>query len=149
MQISNKSIYGAPTELNYAAMIYALVARIIERIPTMNDLRKRLKNDFIFRLDCGFLFSDRLPSEASFSRLAQKLENGNGIESIKSQLLLQAIQEGFVDDEVTFVDATHFESRDRAKSEKKKSKPKPKKRGRKSKAEKEAYDKLKREQTVG
>jgi transposase len=64
-EISKKTIHGAPTELNYAAMIYALVARIVERIPTVKDLRKRLKNDFIFRLDCGFLFSDQLPSEAS------------------------------------------------------------------------------------
>ncbi|TPG70367.1 hypothetical protein EEL31_18960 [Brevibacillus laterosporus] len=44
--ISKKSIYGAPTELNYAAMLYSLVARIVERIPTVKDLRKRLKHDF-------------------------------------------------------------------------------------------------------
>lgn len=129
-----------------AAMIYALVARIVERIPTVKDLRKRLKNDFIFRLDCGFLFSDPLPSEASFSRLAQKLENCKGLEMLKSQLLLQAIQEGFVDYDAVAVDATQFESRDQAKSEEKKPKPEPKKRGRKTKAEKEACDKQKQEQ---
>jgi transposase len=33
--ISKKSWRGAPTELNYAAMIYSLVARFIERIPTI------------------------------------------------------------------------------------------------------------------
>jgi hypothetical protein len=60
LQISKKTIYGTPTELNYAAMIFAMVARIIERIPTIKDL---LKHDFIFRLDCGFLFSDQLPSK--------------------------------------------------------------------------------------
>lgn len=146
LQISKKTMYGAPTELNYAAMIYALVARIIERIPTMKDLRKRLKNDFIFRLDCGFLFSDHLPSEASFSRLAKKLEHCNGLERLKKHVLIQAIQEGFVDDEAVSFDATHFESRDQAKSEEKKPKPEPKKRGRKTKAEKEADDKQKQEQ---
>jgi hypothetical protein len=31
-------MYGAPTELDYAAMIYALVARIIERIPTIKKI---------------------------------------------------------------------------------------------------------------
>jgi transposase len=98
-------------------MIYAMVARIIERIPTIKDLRKRLKYDFIFRLDCGFLFSDQLPSESSFSRLTQKLENCKGLESVKNHILLQAIQEGFVDDDVVAIDATHFESRDQAKTE--------------------------------
>jgi transposase len=71
--VNKKSVYGAPTELNYPAMIYALVARILERIPTIKDLIKRLTQDFMFRLDCGFLFSDRTPSEASFSRLTTKL----------------------------------------------------------------------------
>lgn len=70
--VSKRSIYGAPTELNYAAMIYALVACIVERIPTIKDLVKRLRHDFMFHLECGFLFSDRIPSEASFSRLTQK-----------------------------------------------------------------------------
>src|SRR6476659_432870 len=59
--VSKRSIYGAPTELNYAAMIYALVARIVERIPTIKDLVKRLRHDFMFHLECGFLFSDRIP----------------------------------------------------------------------------------------
>jgi transposase len=93
-----------------------------------------------------FFFSDQLPSESSFSRLAQKLEDCKGLETVKSQLLLQAIQEGFVDDDAVAIDATHFEARDQAKSEEKKPKPEPKKRGRKTKAEKEAYDKQKQEQ---
>jgi transposase len=49
---------GAPVHLNYPAMVYSLVARITERIPTI----KHLKNDYIFRLDCGFLLSDGVPS---------------------------------------------------------------------------------------
>jgi transposase len=104
-EISKKTIVGAPTELNYAAMIYAMVARIVERIPTVKDLRKRLKNDFILRLECGFLFSDQLPSEASFSRLAQKLANGTGLKTAENQLLLQAIEEGFIEDEALAIDA--------------------------------------------
>ena len=45
-------------------MIYSLVARISERISFIKDLVNRLKNDMIFRLDCGFLVSDSVPSEA-------------------------------------------------------------------------------------
>ncbi|GAA3315507.1 hypothetical protein GCM10020331_010570 [Ectobacillus funiculus] len=37
-----KTVYGAPTELNYPAMIYALVVRIVERIPTIKDLVKTI-----------------------------------------------------------------------------------------------------------
>jgi transposase len=144
--ISKKSIYGAPTELNYAAMLYSLVARIVERIPTVKDLRKRLKHDFIFRLECGFLVSDSLPSEASYSRLVQKLSETTLLEKVQDTLLLQAIQEGFVNDEAVAFDATHFESRDRGVAKEKKPKPEPKKRGRKTKAEKEIYDKKKQEE---
>ncbi|NGP46964.1 transposase, partial [Bacillaceae bacterium SIJ1] len=55
---------GAPRELNYGAMVYSLIARVVERIVTMKDLVKRLKRDPIFRYDCGFLHSDQIPSEA-------------------------------------------------------------------------------------
>ena len=137
--VNKKSVYGAPTELNYPAMIYALVARILERIPTIKDLIKRLTQDFMFRLDCGFLFSDRIPSEASFSRLTSKLSDSTAFESVQDSLLLQAIQEGFVCDEVVAIDATHFESRDRSTPQEKKPTHEPKKRGRKPKAEQEAY----------
>ena len=119
-------------------MIYALVARILERIPTIKDLIKRLTQDFMFRLDCGFLFSDRIPSEASFSRLTSKLSDSNAFELVQDSLLLQAIQEGFVCDESVAIDATHFESRDRSTPQEKKPKQEPKKRGRKPKAEQEA-----------
>jgi transposase len=70
--VPKKSWLGAPTELIYAAMVCSLVARLIERIPTVKDLVKRLKQDYIFRLECGFLVSDQIPSEASYSRLVEK-----------------------------------------------------------------------------
>ncbi|MCM3735211.1 transposase [Bacillus cytotoxicus] len=143
--VSKRSIYGAPTELNYAAMIYALVARIVERIPTIKDLVKRLRHDFMFHLECGFLFSDRIPSEASFSRFTQKLSESNVLETVQEALLLQAIQEEFITDDVVSIDATHFESRDQATPQEKKPKPEPKKRGRKTKAEQEAFQQEKEE----
>ena len=134
--VSKKTVYGAPAELNYPAMIYALVARIVERIPTIKDLVRRLRHDFMFHLECGFLFSDRIPSEASFSRFTQKLSESNALETVQEALLLQAIQEDFIHDDVVSIDATHVESRDRSTPQVKKSKPQPKKRGRKPKRNK-------------
>lgn len=144
--VSKKSWLGAPSELNYAAMIYSLVARIVERIPSIKDLVKRLENDFIFRLDCGFLVSDNVPSEASYSRLISKLAEAKVIENVNNSTLLQAIKEGFVQDENVAIDACHFEARDQAPAQEKKDKPEPKKRGRKKKEEKEQYDQQKLEE---
>jgi transposase len=40
-------------------MIKSLVIRIVEKIPSNKALIKRLKDDWIFKLNCGFL-SDNL-----------------------------------------------------------------------------------------
>lgn len=72
--VTKKSRLGAPEELNYAAMIISMFVRYIERIPMIKDLIKRLKNDIAFKLNCGFLVSDTIPSESSYSRLVTKLE---------------------------------------------------------------------------
>ena len=120
-------------------MIYALIARIVERIPTIKDLIKRLKHDFIFRLDCGFLFSDVVPSEASFSRLITKISKSNALERVQDTLLHQAISEGFISDDTIAIDATHIEARDQAPAKTEKLKQAPKKRGRKTKAEREQW----------
>ena len=37
--VSKKALFGAPTRLNYSAMI-SLFIRVIERIPTIKDLRR-------------------------------------------------------------------------------------------------------------
>ena len=65
--VTKKSRLGAPEELNYAAMIISTFVRYVERIPTIKDLIKRLRDDLSFKLNCGFLVSDAIPSEASYS----------------------------------------------------------------------------------
>jgi transposase len=141
--VAKKLVYGAPVGLNYPAMFYFLVARITERIPTIKDLIKRLKNDYIFRLDYGFLLSDMVPSEASYSRMLTKISQMNVLEQVQEILLLQAISEGFIDDKTIAIDATHIEARDQAPAKKGKPTQKPKKRGHKSKAEREQWLKKK------
>ena len=139
--VMKKSLLGRPVELNYAAMIYSLLARLTERIPFIKDLVKRLKTDMIFRLDCGFLVSDSVPSEAAYSRMITLISESNVLEKVQETLLHQAITEEFISDDTVAIDATHFEAKDQAppKDEKPEVKPEPKKRGRKSKAEREQW----------
>lgn len=137
--VTKKSRLGAPEELNYAAMIISIFVRYIERIPMVKDLIQRLKDDIAFKLNCGFLVSDRVPSESSYSRLLTKLVESNILEDVFEKVVLQAIEEGFITDDTVAIDATHFEARDQAPSKEEKSKPEPKKRGRKSKEERDQW----------
>ncbi|MCC3358487.1 transposase [Bacillus sp. REN16] len=137
--VTKKSRFGRPVELNYAAMIYSLVARITERIPFVKDLVKRLRNDMIFRLDCGFLVSDSVPSEAAFSRMITIISESNVLEEVQENLLQNAITEGFISDDTVAIDATHFEAKDQAPPKEEKPITEPKKRGRKSKEEREQW----------
>jgi len=143
--VSKKAFLGAPTQLNYAAMLQSLFIRIVERIPTIKDLRKRLKRSVEFSTDCGFTGSDRIPSEASYTRLIQKLQKSQVFQQSQEDLVQQAFQEGFIDASVIAIDATHVEARDRGPEKKKNDTdtlvaelPK-KKRGRKSKGEREQW----------
>jgi transposase len=137
--VTKKSRFGRPVELNYAAMIYSLVARITERIPFIKDLVKRLRNDMIFRLDCGFLVSDSVPSEAAYSRIITIISESNVLEGAQETVLSQAITEGFITDDTAAIDATHFEAKDQAPPKEEKPITEPKKRGRKSKEEREQW----------
>lgn len=135
---SRKTLCGAPRECNYGAMIQSLIIRIVERIPTVKDLVKRLVNDPLFRLDCGFLISDSVPSEASYSRMVGVISQSDVMDYMQDQLILTAFTEGFLNDPHLAHDATHFEARDASKPSEKKETT-PKKRGRKSKEERAAW----------
>ncbi|NHN34858.1 transposase [Paenibacillus agricola] len=143
--VSKKFVLGAPTQLNYTAMLRSLFIRVIERIPTIKDLRKRLKQSVEFNLNCGFTGSDRIPSEATYSRLIQKLQGSAVFEQTQEALVRLAFQEGFLDASTVAMDATHVESRDRQPEKKKvdveelPTEIPKKKRGRKSKAEREKW----------
>jgi len=138
-EVSKKPRLGAPTELNYAAMIISVFIRYAERIPTIKDLIKRLNEDIAFKLNCGLLVSDDIPSEASYSRLLTSLSGSNILEKTQEKLILQGIEEGYIIDDTVAIDATHFVARDQAPPKKEKPKSEPKKRGRKSKAERDEW----------
>src|SRR5699024_5522025 len=113
-EVKKKSRYGAPEQLNYPAMIISFFIRYVERIPTIKDLVKRLKNDLSLKLDCGFLVSDDIPSEASYSRLINDFKETNVLETAQERVILQAIEEGFIMDDTIAIDATHFEESDQS-----------------------------------
>ncbi|MHA6261264.1 transposase [Sporosarcina sp. CAU 1771] len=137
---------GAPRELNYGAMVYSLIARVVERIVTIKDLVKRLEDDPFSRFNCGFLHADTLPSESSYSRMIRLISESDAMARVHDELILLAIDEDHITEENIVIDATHFEARDRAKAAEKEEKPAPKKRGRKPKAEREQW--LKDRKTV-
>src|SRR5699024_10021870 len=145
-EVKKKTRRGAPEQLNYPAMIVSFFIRYVERIPTIKDLVKRLQNDLTLKLDCGFLDSDDIPSEASYFCMIKDFKDTNVLESSQERVILQAIKEGFIMDETIAIDATHFEARDQAPANTEKENPTPKKRGRKSKAEQEQWLKEKVEQ---
>ena len=136
---SKKTLRGAPRECNYGAMIQSLIIRIVERIPTVKDLVKRLVNDPLFRLDCGFLVSDSVPFEASYSRMIDVISKSDVMDFMQDQLVQAFFTEGFLKDEHLGFDATHFESRDASKPSEKKEAAPPKKRGRKTLEEQAAW----------
>ncbi|RKJ45741.1 transposase, partial [Butyricicoccus sp. 1XD8-22] len=88
---SKKTMRGAPRELNYGAMVHSLIIRIVERIPTIKDLVKRLVNDPLFRLDCGFLVSDVVPSEASYSRMIDIVSQSDVLDQMQDSLIQTAM----------------------------------------------------------
>jgi transposase len=89
--VMKKSRYGQPQTLNYAAMIYSLIIRITDRIPFIKDLLTRLEKDLKFKIDCVFLVSDEIPSEASYSRMITLISESDALEIVQERLLLLAM----------------------------------------------------------
>nr|WP_277713866.1 transposase [Paenibacillus mucilaginosus] len=88
LRVLNKRTHrGRPEELNYAAMVYAMLIGTIERIPTTKDLLKRLRTNEEFRRTCRFRGSDAIPSEASFSRLYTKLADSGVLWELQRQVI--------------------------------------------------------------
>ncbi|MGX6979596.1 transposase [Vagococcus elongatus] len=96
--------------MNYEAAIRALMIHFLEEIPTIKALVTRIKQDIRFKLSLGFLYGDRDPSEATFSRILQTLSEN--IETLERQniLLLKAIDQEFgILEEPVVIDAKAVE----------------------------------------
>lgn len=51
---------------------FDVIFATIDLGPALSVINKRSPLDILFRLDCGFLLSESIPSEASSSRLIRK-----------------------------------------------------------------------------
>lgn len=111
--ISSYNRRGRPESLNTRAMIYSLVIGKMEHIRFTKDLVSRLKESLEFRTRCRFTGSDRVPSEAAYSRLTTKLSQCDIFRTTQEDLVNQAITEGFLEGNVLAIDSSHIESFDR------------------------------------
>ncbi len=73
-----------PKVRNREAMLYSLIAMKIENIKTIKAFVIRLKSDPVFRYNCGFSFSDPIPSESRFSSFIDQI--------VESSILISAFQ---------------------------------------------------------
>lgn len=106
----DKSV-GAPISVNYEAAIRSLVVSFLEGIPNVKALVDRIKSDLRFKLSLGFLYSDRVPSEATYSRILQTLHKHRQKLIDVNQALLHRIDEEFgTFMENVAIDATAVES---------------------------------------
>lgn len=113
---------GAPITLNYEAAIRALISRYLESIPTIKVLVKRLNEDVAFKLSLGFLYSERISSEASFSRIMKRLACHMKLLFQLNHTLLRQINQDFqIFEEPVALDATavqahtHYQSTENSK----------------------------------
>lgn len=94
--VRKTSRFGAPVEVNYRAMVYSLIVRILECIPTIKDLIRRLQSVILFRMDCDFMLSESIPSASSYSRLIQKLSDSHARKRCRHSFYTKLWQKGFL-----------------------------------------------------
>ncbi|MBO0475326.1 hypothetical protein IGL98_003111 [Enterococcus sp. DIV0840] len=107
---------GAPITLNYEAAIRAMITRYIEGIPSIKALVQRLNEDVAFKLSLGFLYSERVPSEASFCRIMKILsDNPTVLVQLNDELLAKINQEFQIYTEIVAIDATSVDGHSKPK----------------------------------
>jgi len=103
---------GPSITVNDEALLRSLMARIDQKIPTQKALIQRLKSDLRLKLSVGFLYSEPIPSEATYSRVMAVLANHLSVLEKMNQQLLQLIQEELdIFTENVAIDVTSIEAR--------------------------------------
>ena len=107
---------GAPVSINYEASIRAMITRYIEGIPSVKALVRRLNEDVAFKLSLGFLYSERVPSEATFCRIMKTLrDHPTVLDQLNDELLSKINQEFNIFSEEVAIDATAVKAHSKSK----------------------------------
>lgn len=107
-----------PHGYSLGAKLRAILAMIIENIPTFTALVERLRQDPVFRFACGFPVAGQTPSVSTFSRLFKVISDSDILQQYFQELVEQLRELKIIDNEYAAIDATKLESKERAKSKK-------------------------------
>ena len=91
-------------------MLYALIAMQTERVPKVKALVRKLKENPVFRYNCGFDVLGNVPSESTFSRFLNKLSNSEELSTLFKDIVLQAKALGIIDGSNVSIDSTKLSS---------------------------------------
>ena len=106
-----KSTYDrGPKGYCSADLLYAFIAMQIERIPTVKDLVKKLRENPVLRYNCGFDVLGKVPSESTFSRFMNKLSVSEELSNLFKETVMKARDLGIIDGSNVSIDATKLSS---------------------------------------
>ncbi|WP_343186862.1 transposase [Anoxynatronum sibiricum] len=113
-KLESQDVRTGPRGYCKRAMLYAVIARIVEKIPTIKALCDRLRDDARFRYNCGFDPYQPPPSQATFTRFMKQLEEAGIAELLFQQQRDKAMALGLIQKENVSVDATHVKAYEKA-----------------------------------
>lgn len=93
-----------------ADLLCAFIAMQIERIPTVKDLVKKLRENPVLRYNCGFDVLGRVPSESTFSRFMNKLSASEELSNLFKETVLKAKKLGIINGNNVSIDSTKLSS---------------------------------------
>jgi transposase, IS5 family len=88
------------------AILRALLAAPMEGISTFTQLHQRLKQDLLFRYQCGFGLNETVPSIATLSRVFAAIVNKGLAKSLFVDLVHQCKEAGIIDGTHLAIDST-------------------------------------------
>ena len=91
-------------------LLYAKIAMQIERIPTVKDLVKKLRENPVLRYNCGFEVLGNVPSESTFSRFMDKLSESDELATLFREVVIQAKNLDIIDGRNTSLDSSKLSS---------------------------------------
>lgn len=117
-KLRKSSTSRGPSGYEPDVLIYSLIAMQIEKIQNIKQLVHKLKENPVLRYSCGFHVLGKVPSEATFSRFLDKLENSGELEQLFHDLVLKAKELNIIDGDCVSIDSTKLNSYEAARPKK-------------------------------